>query len=67
MFAGAEHFERHGDVVRVVLDRGDRHTGGNPAHHRHMAGLGAFVVGGGCGLRNRDRFGFAAAAFDDAR
>eukprot|EP00913_Durusdinium_trenchii_P008236 g7733.t1 len=64
----AEHLGGDGDLVGVVLDRGDRHARRDPSHHRNagragrLFGRSGFWRGGGCKLR-----AFAEAAFDDAR
>ena len=35
MLAARQQIDRHLDRVAVILDGGDRHAGGDPAHHRH--------------------------------
>jgi len=63
VFAVADHVERNGNVVRVVLDGRDRHTGSDAAHDRHG---NRCVVGHGRGLRRCGRWRLAEAALDHA-
>src|ERR1700737_5069 len=59
MFAGAEHVRRHADGGAAGLQRLDRRTGGDAAHHRYGDRTVAVIFG----ARAAD---LAERAFDDA-
>src|SRR6187551_668152 len=61
MFAGAEHVRRYADGVAAGLQRLDRRTGGDPAHHGYGDRTVAVVLGGRAGGAD-----LAERAFDDA-
>ncbi len=66
MLARAQHIDGYGNIVGVVLDSGDRHTGGDASHHRNGDSGGDLIV---CWLRRGSRlrrFGFSEAALDHA-
>ena len=46
VLAAGQHFWRDGDVGRVVLDRRDRNTGRDAAHHRHRDRMATIIVVG---------------------
>ena len=62
MFAGAEHVRRHADGVAAGLQRLDRRTCRDSAHHGDRDRAVAVILGG----RRADR-ALAKRAFDDAR